>query len=232
MSDSGTSYYGDFFNHFAAKAGNDPIILQEDLPQIWQNADWLKVMTTFGLEPEKHMKSEVWIKSPFTGEENASLHVHLDQNVYKDFSSGKGGGILNFCQDLLDQQGQVMNCYQVTAWVLEKGISVLNKATSIDRKPFQKQTSPKENQAIQVDLRPFLKSGYTEFEKRGISRKACHYNRHSNVQTCPGQHIHQGVNGEFINLPRLTSLIRGRDTPISFAAWFWVMPFSLMNAST
>jgi transposase len=164
--------YGDFFNNFAAKAGNDLIISKEDLPQVWQNADWLKVMTAFGLEPQKHMKSEVWIKSPFTGEENASLHMHLDQNVYKDFSSGKSGGILNFCQELLGQQGQVMNCYQVAAWMLEKGISDLN--TSIDPKPFQEQI-PKENQPIKVDLRPFLKSGYTEFGKRGISRKACHY---------------------------------------------------------
>jgi len=164
--------YGDFFNNFAAKAGNDLIISKEDLPQVWQNADWLKVMTAFGLEPQKHMKSEVWIKSPFTGEENASLHVHLEQNVYKDFSSGKGGGILNFCQDLLGQQGQVMNCYQVAAWMLEKGISDLN--TGIDPKPFQKQT-PKENQAIKVDLRSFLKSEHVAFEKRGISRKACQY---------------------------------------------------------
>ena len=167
--------YGDFFNHFAAKACNDPII-QEDLPQVWQNADWLKVMTAFGLEPQKPIKNdEVWIKSPFTGEKNASLHVHLGQNVYKDFSSGKGGGILNFCQDLLGQQGQVMNCYQVAAWMVENGISVLNQETSIDRKPVPKQTPPKENQAVEVDLLPFLKSGHAAFEKRGISRKACQY---------------------------------------------------------
>jgi transposase len=168
--------YGDFFNNFAAKVDNDPIISKEDLPQVWQNADWLKVMTAFGLEPQKHIKNdEVWIKSPFNGEENASLHVHLGQNVYKDFSSGKGGGILNFCQDLLGQQGQVMNCYQVASWMVEKGISVLNKATSIDRKPVQKQTTPKENRDVEVDLRPFLKSGHAGFEKRGISRKACQY---------------------------------------------------------
>ncbi|MBT7629412.1 MAG: IS21 family transposase [Desulfobacula sp.] len=168
--------YGDFFNNFAAKTGNDPIISQEDLPQVWQSADWLKVMVAFGLEPEKYKKNnEVWIKSPFTGEENASLHVHLGQNVYKDFSSGKGGGILNFCQDLLGQQGRVMNCYQVASWMLEKGISVLNRETSIDRKPPKTQTSPKGNRAVEVDLRPFLRTGHAALEKRGISRKACQY---------------------------------------------------------
>ncbi|RLC00371.1 MAG: IS21 family transposase [Deltaproteobacteria bacterium] len=168
--------YGEFFNNFAAKAGNDPIISQEDLPQVWQNADWLKAMAAFGLESQKHKKNnEIWIKSPFTGEKNASLHMHLGQNVYKDFSSGKGGGILNFCQDLLGQQGQVMNCYQVAAWMLEKGISVLNKETSIDRKPVQKQSPPKENRNVEVDLRPFFKPGHPAFEKRGISKKACQY---------------------------------------------------------
>jgi len=166
--------YGEFFNEFAS--GNDPGISQKDLPLVWQNADWLKVMAVFGLEPQKQTKNhDVWIKSPFTGEEKASLHVHLGQNVYKDFSSGKGGGILNFCQNLLGKQGQMMNCYQVAEWMLEKGISVLNKTTHIDRKPLQKQNSSRENRPVKVDLQKFFKPDHTGFEERGISRKACHY---------------------------------------------------------
>lgn len=168
--------YGEFFNKFAAQADNDRMLSKGDLPQIWQNADWLKVMAAFDLEPQNHMKNdEVWIKSPFTGEEKASLHVHLGQNIYKDFSSGKGGGILNFCQDLLGQQGREMNCYQVAEWMLGNGISVMNTATTNDRKPLQKQTPPKENRAVEVDLLPFLKPGHAGFENRGISRKACQY---------------------------------------------------------
>ena len=167
--------YGAFFDKFAAK--NDGVVSKENLPQVWQNADWSKVMDVFSLEPQKHGKSdEVWIKSPFTGEENASLHVHLKQNIFKDFSSGKGGGILNFCQDLLGQQGQPMNCYQVAGWMLESGISVLNETTKpVDLKPIQKQYPPKENKPVEVDLRPFFKTGHGALEQRGVSPKACQY---------------------------------------------------------
>ena len=163
--------YGDFFNTFAA--GNYSMISKQELPQVWQNADWLKVLAVFGLEPLQHKKDEIWIKSPFTGEENASLHVHLDQNVYNDFSSGTGGGILNFCQDLLARHGRVMNCYQVAKWMIEKGISVLNKPADIKQKPIQNRS--KANSTVDVDLRPFLQCGHPGFEERGISKKACQY---------------------------------------------------------
>jgi transposase len=161
--------YGDFFNTFAA--GTPSMISKQDLPQVWQNADWLKVMAVFGLKPMKHKKEEIWIQSPFTGEENASLHMHLGQNVYKDFSSGKGGGILNFCQDLLGRQGRVMNCYQVAEWMVENGISILDKP--IEQKPSQKRNGA--NRSVEVDLQPFLQSMHPGFDERGISKKACQY---------------------------------------------------------
>lgn len=170
-----SSDYGSFFDKFAAK--NEVVLSQENLPQVWQNADWLKVMEVFGLEPQKNGKSdEIWIKSPFNGEEEPSLHVHLRQNIFKDFSSGKGGGILNFCQDLLGLQGRPMNCYQVATWMLENKISALDHmAKKIDPKPLQKLNLPKENKPVQVDLRLFFKTGHAVLEQRGISPKACQY---------------------------------------------------------
>ncbi|MCD6295436.1 MAG: IS21 family transposase [Deltaproteobacteria bacterium] len=169
-----SSDYGAFFDKFAAK--NNVVLSRENLSRVWQNADWLKVMAVFGLEPQQGKNDEVWIKSPFTGEENASLHVNLKQNIFKDFSSGKGGGILNFCQDLLGQKGRPMNCYQVAGWMLEKGISDIGQTSKpIDPKPTQKQKSPRENKPVAVDLRPFLKTGHAMFEQRGISPKACQY---------------------------------------------------------
>ena len=163
--------YGQFFNTYAA--GNQTFISKQDLPQVWQNADWFKVMAVFGLEAQKRKKGEIWIQSPFTSEQNASLHAHLGQNVYKDFSSGKGGGILNFCQDLLAQKGRVMNCYQVAEWMINEGISNLNKPAVIEPKPTQKQDQI--NPPISVDLQPFLETFHSEFENRGISNKACRY---------------------------------------------------------
>ncbi len=172
-----SSDYGAFFEKFAATAENDIVLSRENLPQVWQNADWLKVMAVFGLEPQKQGKSdEIWIKSPFTGEDNASLHVHLKQNIFKDFSSGKGGGILNFCQDLLGQQGRSMNCYQVAGWMLKNGISVLDQTTkAIESKSLQKINHTKENKPVKVDLRPFFKTRHAALEKRGISPKVCQY---------------------------------------------------------
>jgi transposase len=91
----------------------------------------------------------------------------------KDFSSGKGGGILNFCQELLGLQGQSMNCYQVAGWMLETGISVMDQTTKpIAPKPLQK---PKENKPVEADLRRFFKPGHAAIEQRGISPKACQY---------------------------------------------------------
>jgi len=170
------SDYADFFNKFAAGAENEIVVSRETLPQVWQNADWFKVMAVFGLEPQQQGKNdEIWIRSPFTDEANASLHVQLNQNIFKDFSSGKGGGILNFCQELLDRQGQSMNCYQVAAWMLETGISALDQTTKpIAPKPLQK-PKPKENKPVEADLRRFLKPGHAVLEQRGISPKACQY---------------------------------------------------------
>jgi len=99
--------------------------------------------------------------------------VHLKQNVYKDFSSGKGGGILNFCQDL-GHRGQSMNCYQVASWMLENGISELTQ-TARPTAPRQKQNTPKENKPVKADLRPFFQTGHSALERRGISPKACRY---------------------------------------------------------
>jgi len=170
-----SSDYGAFFDKFSARAEKDIVMSREDLPRVWQNADWLKVIEVFGLDQKQGKNDEIWIKSPFSDEENASLHVHLKQNIFKDFSSGKSGGILNFCQDLLGQKGREMNCYQVAGWMLENQISDLNQTAKPIDPPVRKRNPHKENKPINVDLRPFFKPGHAAFEKRGISMKACKY---------------------------------------------------------
>ena len=86
------------------------------------------MIEVFGLEVDEKRRSkpdEIWIKSPFTGENTASLHLNLTENIFKDFSSGLGAkcGVLNFCQELLRLRGQAMNCYEVASWMVENGIS-------------------------------------------------------------------------------------------------------------
>jgi len=167
------------------------VMPREKLPEIWQNANWERVIEVFGLEVDNKRRcksDEMWIKSPFTNEKRASLHVNLKENIFKDFSSGKGAnvGILNFCQELLRQQGQEMNCYEVAGWMVEKGISVVGdqhrRSEEAQRKEKRKQRGsrgslkgPDENRPIKVDLRRWLQSGHPELERRGVAEATCQY---------------------------------------------------------
>ncbi len=169
--------YGEFFDQYAAKTDKqqDFILSREQLPDVWQNASWPKVIEVFGLEPERQSKSdEIWLKSPFSEEDKASLHVNLTHNIFKDFSSDKGGGILNFCQKLLEKQDRNMNCYQVAGWMVENGISTLNPGVaSTEQKPTATVKSKPENKPINVDLRPFLRP--EPVKQRGVSKESCQY---------------------------------------------------------
>jgi len=169
--------YGEFFDQYAAKADKpqDFIVSREQLPEVWQNASWPKVIEVFGLEAEHRGKSdELWLKSPFSDGDKASLHVNLTRNIFKDFSSGTGGGILNFCQELLERQDRPMNCYQVAGWMMENGISTLHAGVvSTEQKPTIAVKSKTENKPISVDLRPFLRP--EPVKQRGISKESCQY---------------------------------------------------------
>jgi|WetSurMetagenome_2_1015567.scaffolds.fasta_scaffold20914_2 transposase len=183
--------YAAFWNQHAAQAvppaepaaqttmvSESPLIDWKQFRQVWQQASWLRVIEVFQLsiDPQRRRRDdEIWIKSPFTQEEQASLHVSLSANVYKDFSSGKGGGIIQFCRDMLRQQNREMGMYEVAAWMVEKGIS-----TTIQQLPScsdpQRHPGPNPaNRAIEVDLRRYLRSDHPELQRRGISAATCRY---------------------------------------------------------
>ena len=171
------------------------IMTREQLRRVWENASWERVIDVFGLEQDPRRNGnpwERWIKSPFSTEKTASLHVNLRENIFKDFSSGtgQGGGILNFCQDLLRRRGQEMNCYEVGRWMLSNQISVLDAADSgaaqVSRRPQEQSQSAKkapngvavkhrENKPIQVDLRPRLQVRHPALEERCIGETTCRY---------------------------------------------------------
>jgi 5S rRNA maturation endonuclease (ribonuclease M5) len=153
------SEYGAFFEQHAVAN-----ITKTQLPAVWQNASWPKAIEVFGLEIKRQGTSEIWIRSPFSADTQASLHVNLDHNIYKDFSSGKGGGILTFCQDILGHR----SCYQTARWMVEKGVSSLN-APVRERPVVEK--AVEENKPIDIDLRPFLRWE----SSRGVSRASCKY---------------------------------------------------------
>jgi transposase/5S rRNA maturation endonuclease (ribonuclease M5) len=163
------------------------IISLEQLHQVWKQANWLRVIEAFDLEVD-HNRSrrddEIWIKSPFTQEEKASMHVSLSENIFKDFSSGKGGGIMQFCRDILRRKGREMTLFEVAQWMVAEGISVVDnpksKSTFIraQRQPAAKAkpvSSENTNPVIKVDLRRYLRPDHPELNRRGISAATCRY---------------------------------------------------------
>jgi transposase/5S rRNA maturation endonuclease (ribonuclease M5) len=165
------------------------ITFREHLPQIWQQASWLRVIEVFHLSVENKRRSrddEIWLKSPFTREEKASMHVSLSENIYKDFSSGKGGGIMQFCREMLLRQGREMTMMEVAQWMVAEGISTVNSPESqslcAQKNHRAEEGQPRAtagpnttNPAIEVDLRRYLRADHPEWHRRGISAVTCRY---------------------------------------------------------
>ncbi len=185
--------YAAFWDQHAAQAASAtqitsceaPIISREHLPQIWQQASWLKVIEVFALVVDDKRRSrddEIWLKSPFTADSQASMHASLSANIYKDFSSGKGGGIMQFCREMLRRQGREMTMFEVAQWMVAEAISTAKPQTqSADTGQRQPRAAGgpavinHTNRAIEVDLRRYLRSDHPEWGRRGISAATCHY---------------------------------------------------------
>ena len=192
--------YGAFWDRHAAQgapaAEADPqkilagaeSIRREHLAQVWQQASWLRVIEVFDLVVEDKRRTrddELWLQSPFTREEKASMHLSLSENIFKDFSSGKGGGILQFCREMLRCQGREMTMLEVARWMVSEGISTVNgppgntspaRRGSASRQPKPVPACAKNtNPAIEVDLRRYLRADHPELHRRGISGSTCRY---------------------------------------------------------
>ncbi len=184
--------YGAFWNENAVSSTDDQeqstteitrpqkgekryVMSQLQLRQVWRNANWHRVIEVFGLvvDTSRRCRSdETWIKSPFTDERTASLHLNLTENTFKDFSSGQGAhvGVLNFCQELLRMQGQDLNCYEVAEWMVEKDIS-----TTDYQRHNNSNCKATKNDEISVDLRRWLQVDHPVLKQRAVSPETCHY---------------------------------------------------------
>jgi len=156
-------------------------ISREQLPMVWQQANWRQVIEVFNLEvdPKRRRRDdEIWLKSPFTLEENASMHVSLSENIFKDFSSGKGGGIMQFCREMLRRQGLQMTMFEVAQWMVAQGISTVNHLdtrSGIGQRRAQPSVEKNINPPIQIDLCRYLRPDHPELHHRGISASTCRY---------------------------------------------------------
>lgn len=166
-------------------ASESRVINRQQLREVWQQASWRKVIEAFQLSIDhqrRNREDEIWLRSPFTQEQRASMHVSLSSNVYKDFSSGKGGGIIQFCREMLHQQGREMTMFQVAEWMLAQGIctGMTKIAPDPNSKPKpdpadRRISTIPANRAIEVDLRRYLRSDHPEWSRRGISATTCRY---------------------------------------------------------
>jgi transposase len=163
------------------QSGIDP----QQLREVWQQASWRKVIEVFQLSVDSQRRSredEIWLRSPFTQEQRASMHVSLSANVYKDFSSGKGGGIIQFCREMLHQQGRAMTMFETAEWMVSQGICTAlppppkvpdpNAKPNPANCPIRATTA---NRAIETDLRRYLHPDHPELIRRGISAATCRY---------------------------------------------------------
>jgi len=188
--------YAAFWDQHAAQAepsappvSQKPAVVQsrsidpEQLREVWQQASWRKVIEVFQLNVDHQRRSrddEIWLRSPFTQEQRASMHVSLSANVYKDFSSGKGGGIIQFCREMLHQQGRAMTMFETAGWMVAQGICTVlpptppvpdPKANPVNC-PIRATTA---NRTIETDLRRYLHPDHPELIRRGISAATCRY---------------------------------------------------------
>jgi transposase len=183
-------HYAAFWDQHAAQADLPPPvsakpltselkpIRRQQLREVWQHARWRKVIDVFQLSVDQQRSSrddEIWLRSPFTQEQRASMHVSLSANVYKDFSSGKGGGIIQFCREMLRLQGREMSMFETAEWMVAQGICT-ETAQIQTAVPVNRQTGAiTVNRAIEVDLRRYLHCDHPELSRRGISAATCHY---------------------------------------------------------
>jgi len=164
----------------AACSNKPQMVSHDNLAAVWQRASWLSVIEVFGLEQDSRRRrrdDEIWLKSPFTQEATASMHVSLSQNIFKDFSSGRGGGIMQFCRQMLQQQGRQMTMLQVAQWMVDEGIcSLEGSPAQAPCKHSNDVSDPaKINPAVKIDLRRYLRADHPELQRRGIDACTCRY---------------------------------------------------------
>jgi transposase len=157
----------------------------QQMREVWQQANWRKVIEVFQLSVDHQRRcrdDEIWLRSPFTQEQRASMHVSLSANVYKDFSSGKGGGIIQFCREMLHEQGREMSMFEVGEWMVAQGIctGMTQPAPALAPNPQSGPVNGRTsaiagNRAIEVDPRRYLRCDHPDLIRRGISAATCRY---------------------------------------------------------
>lgn len=75
------------------------------------------VLDKLGHHPTIKTTKDHWYLSPFRAEKTASFTVNLKRNVWYDFGSGQGGGIIKFTKAWLESQGRPHSYPDALRWL-------------------------------------------------------------------------------------------------------------------
>ena len=85
---------------------------------------------------------------------------------------------MQFCRQMLQEQGRQMSMLQVAQWMVTEGISTVDgiqpQSPCNDWLP-EAVASRKSNPAIKIDLRRYLRADHPELQRRGIDTATCRY---------------------------------------------------------
>ena len=86
---------------------------------------------------------------------------------------------MQFCRQMLQEQGRQMSMLQVAQWMVAEGISTVDgirpQSTCGYNNPSAAAPSTKTNPAIKIDLRGYLRADHPELQRRAIDTGTCRY---------------------------------------------------------
>ena len=77
----------------------------EELDELKRSTDLAALVRSKGIELKKHGAKDLCGLSPFTDEKTPSFMVSPVKQIWKDFSTGKGGNVISF---LMEQQFPIL----------------------------------------------------------------------------------------------------------------------------
>ncbi len=143
-----------------------PRIPQEIVRQIYERADIVEVIGHY--LPLKKKGSNYWALSPFKTEKTPSFAVSPAKQIFKDFSSGKGGNVVTF---LMEMEG--FSYYEALRW--------LAKFYNID---IPEKLSPEEKEKLSRKERLFVLMNFAVkyyLEQLSRNSQALHYLRERGI---------------------------------------------------
>lgn len=127
------------------------MIDKQIINELIARADIVEVISRF--RDVKKQGSNYFCLSPFTEEKTPSCAIHKAKQIYKDFSSGKGGGVISYLMDAekMDYLQAVKYLAQMYNFeIFDENNKVLNAATAPDYEKRPASVEEKEGEKLPV----------------------------------------------------------------------------------